>query len=68
MKEGKAMMAEGRGLAKAGMQKASGTKAKGGMTKAKMGAVKTSSNPDGVIRKGGTKGTMVKMAKGGKYC
>jgi hypothetical protein len=68
MNEGKMMMAKGRGMAKAGMQKASGTKAKGGMTKAKMGAVKTSSNPDGVIRKGGTKGTMVKMAKGGKYC
>jgi hypothetical protein len=40
--------------------------AKGGMTK--MGAVKTSSKPDGVAVKGKTKGTMVKMARGGKAC
>jgi hypothetical protein len=38
----------------------------GGMTK--MGAVKTSSKPDGVAVKGKTKGTMVKMARGGKAC
>jgi len=38
----------------------------GGMTK--MGAVKTSSKPDGVVSKGKTKGTMVKMAYGGKAC
>jgi len=38
----------------------------GGMTK--MGAVKTSSKPDGVAVKGKTKGTMVKMAYGGKAC
>lgn len=37
---------------------------KGGMTK--MGAVKTSSKPDGIAMKGKTKGTMVKMAYGGK--
>ena len=40
--------------------------AKGGMTK--MGAVKTSSKPDGIAIKGKTKGTMVKMARGGKSC
>ena len=40
--------------------------AKGGMTK--MGAVKTSSKPDGIAVKGKTKGTMVKMARGGKTC
>jgi hypothetical protein len=38
----------------------------GGMTK--MGAVKTSSKPDGIAVKGKTKGTMVKMAMGGKSC
>jgi hypothetical protein len=38
----------------------------GGMTK--MGAVKTSSKPDGIAVKGKTKGTMVKMAGGGKSC
>jgi hypothetical protein len=46
--------------------------ARGGMAKmtkseapSKMGKVKTSSKPDGVAVKGKTKGTMVKMAKGG---
>jgi hypothetical protein len=34
----------------------------------KMGAVKTSSKPDGIAIKGKTKGTMVKMARGGKSC
>jgi hypothetical protein len=43
-----------------------GKMAKGGMTK--MGAVKTSSKPDGVIKKGGTKGKMVSMKMGGKTC
>ena len=39
---------------------------KGGMVAAsKMGKVKTSSKPDGVIKKGATKGKMVKMAAGG---
>ena len=38
-----------------------------GMTTAKMGAVKTAApSRDGVAVKGKTKGTMVKMAKGGK--
>ena len=36
-----------------------------GMGSTKMGAVKTSSKPDGVIKKGATKGKMVKMAAGG---
>jgi hypothetical protein len=34
----------------------------------KMGKVKTSAKPDGVATKGKTKGTMIKMAKGGKTC
>ena len=42
--------------------------AKGGMAPSKMGAVKTSSTRDGIASKGKTKGAMVKMAKGGKYC
>jgi hypothetical protein len=42
--------------------------AKGGMT-SKMGAVKTAgANRDGVAIKGKTKGTMVKMSRGGKAC
>ena len=42
--------------------------AKGGMA-TKMGSVKTSSgNINGVAAKGKTKGTMVKMARGGKTC
>ena len=40
----------------------------GGMATSKMGAVKTGSKPDGVAVKGKTKGTMVKMARGGKAC
>jgi hypothetical protein len=39
----------------------------GGMA-TKMGAVKTGSKPDGIAVKGKTKGTMVKMARGGKAC
>jgi hypothetical protein len=43
--------------------------AKGGSVgTTKMGAVKTGSKPDGVAMKGKTKGTMVKMARGGKTC
>jgi hypothetical protein len=42
--------------------------AKGGMAASKMGAVKTGKTPDGVVSKGKTKGTMIKMAKGGRYC
>ena len=41
--------------------------AKGGMTK--MSAVKTAApSRDGIASKGKTKGTMVKMARGGKTC
>lgn len=41
--------------------------AKGGMTK--MGGVKTAApSKDGIASKGKTKGTMVKMARGGKAC
>lgn len=40
---------------------------KGGMAPSKMGAVKTAApSKDGIAAKGKTKGTMVKMAKGGK--
>ena len=43
--------------------------AKGGMAPSKMGAVKTAApSCDGVASKGKTKGAMVKMAKGGRYC
>jgi hypothetical protein len=41
---------------------------KGGMTPSKMGSVKSSSSRDGIASKGKTKGTMVKMSKGGRYC
>ena len=35
----------------------------------KMGSVKTAApSRDGVASKGKTKGTMIKMSKGGKYC
>ena len=40
----------------------------GGMVASKMGAVKTGKTPDGIATKGKTKGTMVKMNKGGKAC
>ncbi len=51
-----------------GMKKmAMGGYAKGGMAASKMGAVKTAApSRDGVAVKGKTKGTMVKMAGGGK--
>ena len=58
MKDGKkvpAFAADGEGKMK-----------KGGMTK--MGAVKTSSKPDGIVVKGKTKGTMIKMKSGGRAC
>jgi hypothetical protein len=45
-----------------------GLKAGGSVGTTKMGAVKTGSKPDGVAMKGKTKGTMVKMARGGKTC
>jgi len=53
------------GMKKGGMAKY----AKGGMTASKMGAVKTAApSRDGVAVKGKTKGTMIKMSKGGKAC
>ena len=41
---------------------------KGGMAPSKMGAVKSSASRDGIASKGKTKGTMIKMNKGGKAC
>jgi len=42
---------------------------KGGMAASKMGAVKTAApSRDGIASKGKTKGTMVKMMRGGKAC
>ena len=40
----------------------------GGMAPSKMGGVKTSSARNGVASKGKTKGTMIKMTKGGRAC
>lgn len=43
--------------------------AKGGMAASSMGKVKTKpGNINGVAKKGLTKGTMIKMSKGGKSC
>jgi hypothetical protein len=42
--------------------------AKGGMAPSKMGSVKSSSSRDGIASKGKTKGTMIKMTKGGMAC
>ena len=43
--------------------------AKGGMAASKMGAVRTAApSRDGIASKGKTKGTMIKMSKGGKAC
>jgi len=69
------MKKEGRGMAKADLAKHAAMPAskahkglKSGGMATKMGAVKTGSKPDGVAMKGKTKGTMVKMARGGKAC
>jgi len=69
------MKKEGRGMAKADLAKHAAMPAskahkglKSGGMATKMGAVKTSSKPDGIAMKGKTKGTMVKMARGGKAC
>ena len=55
MKNGKpAFIGDGKGMNKGGMA---------------MGKVKTAApSKDGIATKGKTKGTMVKMSKGGKYC
>jgi hypothetical protein len=72
------MKKEGRGMAKADLAKHAampaskahkGLKAGGSVGTTKMGAVKTASpSRDGIASKGKTKGTMVKMARGGKAC
>lgn len=72
------MKKEGRGMAKADLAKHAampaskahaGLKAGGKVGASKMGAVKTAApSKDGVAMKGKTKGTMVKMARGGKAC
>lgn len=69
------MKKEGRGMAKADLAKHAAMPAskahkglKAGGMATKMGAVKTGSKPDGIAMKGKTKGTMVKMARGGKAC
>lgn len=42
---------------------------KGGVASSKMGSVKTAApSINGIASKGKTKGTMIKMSKGGKYC
>lgn len=75
MKESKAMVAKEMAfMKKKGAPKsmikhemAEAKMAKGGMTK--MGGVKTAApSRDGIASKGKTKGTMVKMAYGGKAC
>ena len=66
MKDGKpAFVGDGKGkMAKGGMAK---KMAGGGMTS--MGKVKTAApSRDGIAVKGKTKGTMIKMSKGGKAC
>jgi len=66
MKDGKpAFVGDGKGkMAKGGMAK---KMAGGGMTS--MGKVKTAApSRDGIASKGKTKGTMIKMSKGGKAC
>ena len=51
------------------MAEAKGYKKGGSIGATKMGAVKTAApSRDGVATKGKTKGTMVKMARGGKAC
>jgi hypothetical protein len=70
------MKKEGRGMAKADLAKHAAMPAskahkglKAGGMATKMGAVKTAApSRDGVATKGKTKGTMVKMARGGKAC
>ena len=69
------MKKEGRGMAKADLAKHAAMPAskahkglKSGGMATKMGAVKTNSKPDGIAMKGKTKGTMIKMARGGKAC
>ena len=72
------MKKEGRNMAKADLAKHAampaskahkGLKAGGSVGTTKMGMVKTAApSRDGVATKGKTKGTMIKMARGGKTC
>jgi len=79
MKDSKAMVKKEIGfMKKAGapksmikheMAEAKGYKAGGSIGTTKMGSVKTAApSRDGIATKGKTKGTMVKMARGGKTC
>ena len=79
MKESKAMVGKEMAfMKKAGapksmikheMAEAKGYKKGGSIGTTKMGAVKTAApSKDGVASKGKTKGTMIKMARGGKAC
>ncbi len=79
MKESKAMVGKEMAfMKKAGapksmikheMAEAKGYKKGGSIGTTKMGAVKTAApSRDGVASKGKTKGTMIKMARGGKAC
>ena len=70
MKQDKSMMQKAVNKHEGRLHKgASMTKlAKGGMAASKMGAVKTGKTPDGIATKGKTKGTMIKMNKGGYAC
>jgi hypothetical protein len=79
MKESKAMAAKEmnfmkkkgapKSMIKHEMAEAKGYKAGGSVGTTKMGAVKTAApSRDGIATKGKTKGTMIKMARGGKTC
>ena len=79
MKESKAMVGKEmafmkkkgapKSMIKHEMAEAKGYKAGGSVGTTKMGSVKTAApSRDGMATKGKTKGTMVKMARGGKTC
>jgi len=79
MKESKAMVGKEmafmkkkgapKSMIKHEMAEAKGYKAGGSIGTTKMGSVKTAApSRDGMATKGKTKGTMIKMARGGKTC
>ena len=79
MKESKAMVGKEmafmkkkgapKSMIKHEMAEAKGYKAGGSLGTTKMGSVKTAApSRDGIATKGKTKGTMVKMSRGGKTC
>ena len=79
MKESKAMVGKEmafmkkkgapKSMIKHEMAEAKGYKAGGSIGTTKMGSVKTAApSRDGIATKGKTKGTMIKMARGGKTC